>query len=1110
VSTLKHTKGALPSVFPVQFGRYSLLGLLGEGGMAKVFRAELRGPAGFRKSVAIKILKPEIQELMSGEVLKRFVLEARLGGVLKHPHIVDVYELDEVEGQLFMAMELVEGFCLARLFKTGVRPPPSVGLEIGLAVAAGLAKAHSLRLGGRPAGLVHRDLKFSNILVSWDGAVKVMDFGVASIHPNLPGAVPLAEGQVVGTRAYMAPEQLFGREVDARADLFSLGIVVYLLCTGERPIAKGGVVAHFREAGASPGLLLSDEAAARIDALVPGLGPVFARCLAAAPSHRYQRAEDLEAAFEDALSGLSGAPRLKSWLHELRQQLPDELLQSLRGTDAETSVSWVSGEGSGASAELSSPLEETSPALRRSNLPRARDSFFGREHELAQLGAAVEGAARLITLKGTGGVGKTRLSRQFGRTQLSQFAGGVWFCELDEAQDRIDLVRSLASALSLSFEAQDDVQQLVVQLGHALAERGPVLVILDNFEQLAELASETVGLWLDLAPAAVFLVTSRQPLQVRGEYVVDLPPLSDADGVTLFEARARAAGGRWDADARSDEAIAKIVATLDSIPLAIELAAARTAQLAPHALLELLGRRFDLLRSRSRDLRDRQRTLWGMIESSWMLLEQWEQAALAQLSMFRGGFSMEAAEAVLDLSAWRTAPWVVDVVGDLLDRSLIYSWQTDGQPRFGMYASIREFAAEKLCEPGAIASVGEMRQSGPGPAAAARSRHGAHYARLGTVQSLQRINSSGGGALRRVLHGELDNLLAGARMGVEQGDGEIAGHCAIAAGWVFEAKGPLISGAELLAEVLDNTEPEPQTRERVLRWRGIMLVKLGRGGEALALYEEALAIGEQTGTSKNTGRVLGNIGVLHYGQGNLDQALEFFGRTLDYNRAAGSQMGESMALVNLGNVHRDRGHFDAARRCFSSALVNFQSLGNRRGEAVCLVNLGLLDKIVGQLDSALPQCEEALSITRELGDSRTEGCVLGTLGELRMEQGDTESATAYLEQAISLCDQSMPEFAGSFCGSLAIARARGGDVPGARRLLARGMEMLRGSNKIGLGGLYCHQVEVELAGGDAEAARRAIVEAEALVQTMGLGSEAPLCQSVQRGRTALMTLEGQG
>lgn len=1074
--------------------------------MAKVFRAELRGPAGFRKNVAIKILKPEIQQLMSGEVLKRFVLEARLGGVLKHPHIVDVYELDEVDGQLFMAMELVEGFCLSRLFHTGVRPPPSVVLEIGIAVAAGLAKAHSLRLDGRPAGLVHRDLKLSNILVSWDGAVKVMDFGVASIHPNLPGAVPLADGQVVGTRAYMAPEQLFGREVDARADLFSLGIILYLLFTGARPIAKGAVEAPRARRGQAATPLLSDEAAARIDELVPGLGPVFVRCLAAAPSDRYQQAEDLEAVFEDALSAFSGALRLKSWLHELRGQLSDEQLDNLRGSSVETSVLWASGEAAGASAALSSPFEETSPPARRSNLARARDSFFGREQELAQLAAAVEGGARLVTLKGTGGVGKTRLSRQFGRSQLSEFVGGVWFCELDESESRIDLVRSLASALSLSFEAQDDVQQLVDQLGHALSERGPVLVILDNFEQLVELGPETVGLWLDLAPEAVFLVTSRQPLQVRGEHVVDLPPLSEADGVTLFEARARAAGGRWDEDTRNKEAIAKIVATLDSIPLAVELAAARTAQLAPHALLELLGRRFDLLRSRSRDLRDRQRTLWGMIESSWMLLEEWEKAALAQLSVFRGGFSMESAEVVLDLSAWQAAPWVVDVVGDLLDRSLITSWQVGGQPRFGMYASIREFAAEKLSESGAIASVGESLQSGPGPAAATHSRHGAHYARLGTVESLQRINSRGGGALRRVLHGELDNLLAGARMGLEEGDGEIAGHCAIAAGWVFEAKGPLISGAELLGEVLEKTEPEPQTRERVLRWRGIMLVKLGRGGEALALYEEALAIGEKTGTSKNTGRVLGNIGVLHYGQGNLDQALEFFGRTLDYNRAEGNEMGESMALVNLGNVHRDRGHFDSARECFTSALVNFRSLGNRRSEAVCLVNLGLLDKIVGQLDSALPQCEAALSITRELGDSRTEGCVLGTLGELRMEQGDTESAASYLEQAISLCDQSMPEFAGSFCGSLAIARARCGDIRSARNLLSRGMEMLRGSNKIGLGGLYCHQAEVELAGGDAEASRRAIVEAEALVETMGLGSEAPLCQSIQRGRTALSAL----
>jgi serine/threonine-protein kinase len=154
---------------PLRLGRYELQSILGEGGMARVFGAELLGPAGFRKLVAVKVIKSEAIKQANSVEVEGFIREARLGGLLKHPNIVDVYELGDTEGQLFIAMELVEGQTLYQLIGGGEKPPAAVVLEIASGIAAGLASAHSLSSEGLPAGLVHRDMKPSNVLVSWEG-----------------------------------------------------------------------------------------------------------------------------------------------------------------------------------------------------------------------------------------------------------------------------------------------------------------------------------------------------------------------------------------------------------------------------------------------------------------------------------------------------------------------------------------------------------------------------------------------------------------------------------------------------------------------------------------------------------------------------------------------------------------------------------------------------------------------------------------------------------------------------------------------------------------------------------------------------------------------------
>jgi serine/threonine protein kinase len=193
-----------PTEFPVQFGRYVLLGVLGEGGMARVYRAELRGPSEFRKAVALKVVRTGLAS--EDEDLRESLLrEARIGGLLKHPNIVDIYDFGEEGTQPWIAMELIEGTDLATWLEQFGPPPPPVVLEIGIAICSGLADAHDLSEDGRPANLIHRDLKPSNVLVSRKGEVKVMDFGIAKASGIVDGTT--RTGTVRGTPRYLSPEQ---------------------------------------------------------------------------------------------------------------------------------------------------------------------------------------------------------------------------------------------------------------------------------------------------------------------------------------------------------------------------------------------------------------------------------------------------------------------------------------------------------------------------------------------------------------------------------------------------------------------------------------------------------------------------------------------------------------------------------------------------------------------------------------------------------------------------------------------------------------------------------------------------------------------------------------
>ena len=229
---------------PVPFGRYKLLNLLGEGGMAKVYRALLSGPMGFEKEVAVKRLDPKVTA--DERVVKALINEARLGGQLRHKNIVEIYEFNHVDGHYFMAMEYVDGWTLEALVRRcrnrREHLPASVVCEIVTSICRGLGYAHSLEdKAGRALNLVHRDLKPANVMVSREGDVKLMDFGIAKADSNLYKTT--AEDVTKGTPVYMSPEQVTGAVLDQRSDIFSLGSILVELITNDTPFFANSLLA---------------------------------------------------------------------------------------------------------------------------------------------------------------------------------------------------------------------------------------------------------------------------------------------------------------------------------------------------------------------------------------------------------------------------------------------------------------------------------------------------------------------------------------------------------------------------------------------------------------------------------------------------------------------------------------------------------------------------------------------------------------------------------------------------------------------------------------------------------------------------------------------------
>ena len=932
---------------PEKIGAYEVVSELGRGGMGVVYLA--RDPR-LERPVALKVLSPELSR--NREWSARFTREARLLASLNHPNIAIIHSLESDGGVDFLTMELISGRSLEDVLRSGPLTIPDA-LSIGRQIARGLEAAHD-------AGVIHRDLKPLNVMVTPESHAKVLDFGLAtravtSLQVDAASAAASLEDAIhllaqedaatvvsdariasdsghqssastgAGTPGYMSPEQIRGREVDSRTDVWAFGCVLYECLSGTRVF--GGRSNEERVRASLDGPLDL--------AMLPARTPPAIR-------------ELIRSCLERDRAG-----RLTS-IAEARQILETALAQR----------SWESAADRG---ELGAVAERGDTPH---NLPHEVSPFVGRRREIARILDALE-HARLVTLTGIGGGGKTRLATRIGKESLSRFPEGVWMVELAPTTEDADLARAVAQVLGVAEAPGRSLTEGIV----ARVANGSLLLILDNCEHVIEGAAKLARALLASTPEIKILATSRELLGLSGESSVQVPPLElAARGSLSFEALAsneavelfaqRATQVRSDFALRPEniEDVAEICRRLEGIPLAIELAAARTKVLPLGEISRRLDDRFRLLKGTSRAALPHHQTLEALIEWSHAHLTENEQRLFRRLSLFRGGWTLEAAEAVCAdeaLEEWE----VVDVLTRLIDKSLVVFNAGGGEamarspagstsvPRYRMLETVREFAQAR------------SQESPDGPETEGRFQ--SYFTKLVEASAAELTGPMQGEWLARI-DADLDNVRAATNRALAGADSQQALH--------------------LTSSML---------RYRLIRghWR--------EGRETL---ERAIAMPGAQEPTQFLGFALNSLGTFCYQLHALDDAKAHYRRAVDLLLALGRIDKVSAPLMNLGNVHRMRGDFDASDATLMEAL-GYIAESDTWMNAAAQYSLGNNALLRDDYATGRARFESALALHRKLGDHVHEALGLMALGLIAYRQERWADARAHYRAATAMFDE---------------------------------------------------------------------------------------------------------
>jgi predicted ATPase/class 3 adenylate cyclase len=622
---------------------------------------------------------------------------------------------------------------------------------------------------------------------------------------------------------------------------------------------------------------------------------------------------------------------------------------------------------------------------RPNNLPVQLTSFVGRAEEMGEVRRLLSGT-RLLTLTGAGGTGKTRLALQVAGEVLTEYRDGAFFADLSSVTDPAVVPSAIAAALGVPEEPDRPVIEAV---RNHLRDK-ELLLVLDNFEQVAQ-ACPVIEELLTAAPGLKVVVTSRVVLSLRGEQEYKVPPLRPPDperlpslpnlrrieAVQLFTARALAASPRFRVTEENAPAVAAITARLDGLPLAIELAATRTKILTPQQMLPRMEQRLAVLTSGPRTVPERQRTLRGAIAWSHDLLEPPERSLFARLSVFQGGWTLEAAESVSDPEGLGLDP--LEGLTSLVDQSLVRRTEPDdGDPRFFMLETIREFGLEELRSGGDLEAV--------------RRRHGEYFLDL-ALEAEAHLTAEDQGEWLDRCDREHPNIRAALRWAVEAGETDRAQSAAGGLWRFWQQRGHLAEGRRWFEEILAMPSGRGRTRSRakaLLGAGGIAWWQKDREATA-ALYEEAVAIERELGDPGRLAEALYNQSFVVAGD-DIRAAVRLLDESLELFRRTGDERGVAQVLGMLVIPEAEAGDWTAVLAGLEEVVAIWRTLGDRLHLAFNLVWLAFAHGRIGHREAARAAAVEALEIFLEADNHTGIGIALVDLAFLATWEGRHEDA----------------------------------------------------------------------------------------------------------------------
>lgn len=637
-----------------------------------------------------------------------------------------------------------------------------------------------------------------------------------------------------------------------------------------------------------------------------------------------------------------------------------------------------------------------------SNLPLQLTTFIGREREMADVKSLL-GSKRLLTITGPGGCGKTRLAIQVAADVVETYPDGVWLAELAPLTDASLVDATVAAALGVTEQPGIPIWRSIAD--YAGARR--MLLILDNAEHVLSSAAHLAESLLTTCHNVQILSTSREPLRIAGEQIYPIPSLgmpapddlsgpggdpvaivSGYDSCRLFLERATQSAPDFRLDHRTAPAVATICRRLDGLPLALELAAARVRSLPVEQLTERLDQRFRLLTGGSRTAMHRHQTLRALIDWSYELLSDAEQTLMNRLSVFAGGWDLEATEAVCAGGTIDSFE-IADLLGSLVDRSLVFPENREGAMRYRLLESVRDYARERLAERGESDTT--------------RERHRDYFVQLAEAASSQFVGPDRAHWLKRV-DADHDNVRAALDLCLEAPDSE--------------QKGLRIAGALQFYWVARQCFAESRARTSALlardmggatRSRAMALHAAGNLAHcqsdypaAKAFFEDALVIQRQLGNRKGVAAALGSLGNVAQYQGDYAAARALFEESLEINREVGNRLHEAANLTCLGSVSFEQADYAAAEAFQQQALPLNRELGNLHSVAINLNALGLLAQARGESEAAERYYRQAMEIYTSQEDHTGEAIALHNLGALAVRCGDLEAARPLHRRAIEL------------------------------------------------------------------------------------------------------------